>query len=64
MEILENIMTDLATLADARAWAAMQLRARNAEHGFRRARQKELEEFTARMLRREIGRRKRRVLAK
>ena len=49
-------MTDLATLADARAWAAMQLKARNAEHGYRLARLKELQEFTAKLLRRETGR--------
>ena len=49
-------MTDLARLADARAWAAMQRRARNAPHGCRRARQRELEEFTTAMLRREVGR--------
>ena len=52
---------DIASLADARAWAAMQRRARNAPHGFRLARRRELEEFTARLLRREVGRKKRRA---
>lgn len=54
-------MTDLARLADARAWAAMQRRARIAPHGFRLARRRELEEFTAALLRREAGRAKRRA---
>ena len=47
--------SDLVETADARAWAAMQLKARNAGHGYRRARQRELEEFTAELLRREVG---------
>ena len=54
-------MTDLATLADARTWAAMERRYRNADHGYRLARLKELQEFTARLLRREFGRKKRRT---
>ena len=45
----------MSTETVAEAWAAMQRRARNAGHGFRRARQRELEEFTAKLLRREVG---------
>lgn len=51
---------DLATLADARAWEAMQRHYRNAPHGCKLARLKELREFTAELLRREVGPKKRR----
>lgn len=50
---------DLVVTADARAWAFMQRRAKIAPHGFRRVRQRELEEFTAELLRREIGMKRR-----
>ena len=39
----------------------MQLRYRNAGHGYKLARLKELQEFTAGLLRREVGRGERRV---
>ena len=48
-------MPDLVQTADARAWAAMQRLAKIAGHGYRRARQRELEQFTAALLRREVG---------